>query len=96
MARIGNLPLLKLLIKSKADVNARDIQGRTPLFLAAFMNNTEAVAILLANMSTAFAIDNDGNKIEDVTEHPQIQIMLKQGKMVNISKYLYLCYSSKL
>ena len=50
------------------------------------MNNTEAVAILLANMSTAFAIDNDGNKIEDVTEHPQIQIMLKQGKMVSISK----------
>jgi hypothetical protein len=36
--------------------------------------------MLLANMSTAFAIDSDGNKIEDVTEHPEILQMIKQGK----------------
>lgn len=78
-----NSELLKLLINFKADVNARDIQGRTPLFWAALNNNVEAVAILLANMSTAFTIDNEGNRVEEVTEHPEILTMLKQGKMVN-------------
>ena len=76
--------ILSLLIKLKGDVNSRDIQGRTPLFWAALNNNREAVAILLANMSTAFAIDSDNNRIEDVTEHPDIQQMLKQGKYVRL------------
>ena len=46
------------------------------------MNNKEAVAILLANMSTAFAIDHEDNRIEDVTEHPEIRDMLSKGKFV--------------
>ncbi len=67
-----SLQILSLLIKYKGDVNSRDIQGRTPLFWAALNNNREAVAMLLANMSTAFAIDSDNNMIEDITEHPDI------------------------
>jgi len=50
------------------------------LFLAALNNNLEGVAMLLANMSTAFTIDTDGNKIEDVTEHPEILQIIKKGK----------------
>ena len=44
--------------------------------------------MLLANMSTAFAIDTDNNRIEDVTEHPEILQMLKQGKNVSIESWL--------
>lgn len=69
-------------------MNGRDIQGRTPLFWAALNNNLEAVAMLLANMSTAFAIDSDGNRIEDVTEHPEILQMIKQGKFVSHISYI--------
>jgi hypothetical protein len=42
------------------------------MFLAALNNNLEGVAMLLANMSTPFSKDCEGNTIEDVTEHPLI------------------------
>lgn len=44
--------------------------------------------MLLANMSTAFAIDSDSNRIEDVTEHPEILQMVKQGKFVSFYSFI--------
>ena len=52
--------------------------------MAALMGNIEGVSVLLGNMSTAFLIDNDGNRIEDVTEDGEILKMIKQGKMVRL------------
>ena len=43
--------------------------------------------MLLANMSTAFAIDSEENRIEDVTHHPDILHMIKQGKYVRKPPY---------
>lgn len=54
------------------------------MFYAALVNNLECVALLLANMSTAFAIDNEGNRLEDVTEDKAIADMLKKGKMFQV------------
>ena len=56
-----------MLLCWKADVNARDLNGRSPLFLAAKLNNLNAVQILLANMSNAFAMDRERNRVEDLT-----------------------------
>jgi ankyrin repeat protein len=86
-ARRNNIPLLKLLIHYKADVNARDMNGRSPLYVAARMNNVEAVKLLLVNLSYAFAIDKNGIKIEETTVHPEILKMISKGKMVR--KFLY-------
>ena len=36
-------------------------------------------------MSTTFAIDNEENRIEDVTEHPEILDMLQKGKFVGFN-----------
>lgn len=57
--RIGETPLFyaayvspeitKLLIRHKADVNARDNRGNVPLRECAFRHNTEAARILIAN-----------------------------------------------
>ena len=77
------LDLLRILIKGYADVNARDLHGRTPLFYACINNDIESAAFLLANMSTAFAIDYEGYTIEDATESFVIADMIKKGKMVN-------------
>ena len=45
-------------------MNARDINGRSPLYVAAKMNNVLATRTLLVNLSNAFAIDKFGVKIE--------------------------------
>jgi len=78
--------MLKLLLHFKSDINVRDISGRTPLFYAAMLNNTNAVAFLLQNMGSALAIDKNGYRIEDVTTNPEILRMLGKGKSVSFIK----------
>jgi ankyrin repeat protein len=81
-AKRDNVDLIKLLIRYKADVNAKDLNGRTPLYHAAMMNNVNAVSVLLSNMCNVFAMDKDGTKIEETTDHPEIQKMINKGKSV--------------
>jgi ankyrin repeat protein len=83
-AKRDNSDIIKLLLSYHADVNAKDMNGRTPLFLSAKMNQLNSVKTLLANMSNAFAMDRDGNKIEDLTEHPEIKKLIAKGKSVSI------------
>ena len=77
--------MIKLLIRFGADVNARDLNRRTPLFVAAQMNNVKAVGVLLANMSNAFAMDKDHTRAEETTDQPEILKMLAKGKSVILS-----------
>ena len=55
----GHIDLVKLLIKSGADVNAKDIKGYTPLFAASAGGHREVAEILL---------DNGANVHEDPTK----------------------------
>jgi ankyrin repeat protein len=71
-------------LRYNADKNAKDLNGRTPLFLAAMLNKESSVRCLLANMSNAFSMDNEGNKIEDITENQEILKLIKTGKSVII------------
>ena len=46
---IGCKEAMQLLIASKADVNAKDYNGATPLYLATKYGRTEAVHLLIAS-----------------------------------------------
>lgn len=47
------LDMARLLVASKADVNARDNSGQTPLHRAAFCGRADVMAFLLANKATS-------------------------------------------
>lgn len=68
-----------------SDVDARDINLRTPLFHATLMNNIRAVAILIVNGAHAFAIDKDGTPLEEVSSDSQILTMIRKGRLVRLS-----------
>ncbi|WP_460201825.1 ankyrin repeat domain-containing protein [Scytonema sp. NUACC21] len=53
--------IAKMLIAAGADINAKDINGRTPLILAAEFCNAEVAAILIQAGADINAKDNDGN-----------------------------------
>jgi len=72
--------MIKLLLSKNANINAKDLNGRSPLFLATKLNKVNAVRVLLANMSNAFVMDKNGNKIEELTENGQIQKLIARGK----------------
>ncbi|TNV79495.1 hypothetical protein FGO68_gene11093 [Halteria grandinella] len=83
-AKLGNPDITRMLIKSKADVNFRDIYGRTPLFYA--INSLECTGLLLANMSSAFAIDNEGYTVEDMADSQQREVieLIRKGKLFQV------------
>lgn len=83
-AKRNNRELIQLLINYNADVNARDLNGRSPLFYSVRMGNIEATKILLVNMSNAFAIDNFGIKIQETTVNLEILKLLALGQKVII------------
>lgn len=57
-----NLPIVRELIRAGANVNARDFQGRTPLFFAVMFNYSQPVVQELVNAGADINIsDNDGN-----------------------------------
>ena len=59
-AASGNLEIIRLLIRSGADVNVRVRSGKTPLHAAAAKNNLEICKLLVAAGADANAKDNSG------------------------------------
>jgi len=60
-AKRNLMPLARLLIKAGSDVNARDINGRGPLYNAVIGGFKEMTDLLIANMASVFAFDHHGN-----------------------------------
>ena len=50
----GHSKIIQILIRYKANINIKDVLGRTPLWTACKYNRIDAVRILLANRANAF------------------------------------------
>ena len=72
--------MAKLLIRYGSDVNARDINGRGPLYHAVIHSFREMTDILIANMASVFMFDYNGNSIASVALDPGIKLQIDKGK----------------
>jgi ankyrin repeat protein len=52
--------IIKVLLKKGSDVNVRNIEGKTPLYMAIEQNRPQYVSVLLEGNSNLFAADNSG------------------------------------
>ena len=59
-ARRGHLPVVRQLLKYDADVNARDKDGRTAIWLAAFFGHEDVVRLLAQAPAQIDAADDNG------------------------------------
>lgn len=55
----GDLPALNKLVGARADLNARDTQGRTPLHVATFARQTETIRALTQAGANLDLLEND-------------------------------------
>ena len=58
-AQRGDLSLLRQLVAAKADLNARDSHGRTPLHVSTFARQREALSLLAAAGAHIDLLEND-------------------------------------
>ena len=57
---MGHKDLAELLLANKAEVNAKDNFGRTPLHYGGVFGHKDVAELLLANKAEVNAKDNDG------------------------------------
>ena len=79
------MSLARVLIKAGSDVNARDINGRGPLYHAVIGGFREMTDLLIANMASVFAFDYHGNSVSNLSLDPTINLSLQRGYMYQIS-----------
>lgn len=84
--RIGNLELIKdLIINKKVDVNTKEENGSTPLFIAAELGNTEILKTLLEAGAEVNAMNNFGHMPLHVASDPKtVKILLNFGADVDL------------
>ena len=68
----------ELLIAAGADVNAKGLDGITPLHDAAFGGLKEIAELQIAEGADLNAKDNDGETPLDVARHPKIADLLRK------------------
>ncbi|EGR33296.1 hypothetical protein IMG5_056750 [Ichthyophthirius multifiliis] len=82
-AKRGNSQISEVLIKYGADVNSRDIIGRTPLLLAINKGHDEIVQILLENKASPWSDETIDYKIA-AKQFPKIARNLDRFRKIHI------------
>lgn len=67
-ANAGNLPVVEALVRHKAKIDAKDGEGRTALFIAAFRHRTKVVKYLLENGANPKIKAKDGRILFDFAQ----------------------------
>lgn len=75
--------VISLLVSKGANASAQDEIGRTPLHVAAFYNNIEALQILLYELANPLIKNNEGETPFDVATDPVIQFILQRACTVS-------------
>jgi ankyrin repeat protein len=83
----GATEIVELLLKHKADVNARDTSGNTPLLRAMSEANLPIAEVLLAHKADVTAIDSEGNTVLARAVHADnramARLLLSKGANAN-------------
>lgn len=76
--------MICLLVKFKANINIKDVSGRTPLWLACKYDQIAAVRVLLANRANAFIKCHRKLSPQEATTNMAIQQVIEKGKIVHV------------
>lgn len=79
-ASSGNLEIVQILLKAKAQVNVTDAIGWTPLMIAARNGYPEIVKVLLKAGANPNLKNNDGKTAYDLTGNEEIKRLLNRFK----------------
>ena len=83
-AKRGHSKIVLLLIKSKANINYKDVLGRTPLWVACKYDRISCVKVLLANKANAFIKCHRKLSPQDASTDDKIWQLIEKGKMVQV------------
>ena len=76
--------IVKILIAKKANVNAQDVVGRTPLFHAAKLSNLKILKLLLAARASPLLMSGGGKSPMNITKNPFILSFLAKAALLAI------------
>jgi ankyrin repeat protein len=83
----GDPQIVELLVKHKADVNARDHNGNTPLLRAMREGNQRIVELLLAHKADVASVNSEGNTAVALAVHANnllmAELLLSKGANAN-------------
>lgn len=83
-AKLGDINLVNLLLKYKANVNQQDIEGNTPLMIAIINNQIETVKILLDNGANPNINNKNGQNCLYITNNEDIiNLIIESDKSLN-------------
>jgi ankyrin repeat protein/mono/diheme cytochrome c family protein len=84
--RKADVPVVRKLLASGADVNARDAQGNTPLILASFYASPECVALLIDKGADVNAANQAGATplIRAATSFEKTRLLVTAGAKVGV------------
>jgi len=89
-ARVGKISMVEMLIEKGANIDSKDLAGRTPLFIAAEGDSPPLVDLLIANGADVNSRDNEDN---DTPLHRAsrgknaaiVELLLLNGANVNLT-----------
>ena len=92
----GHLTVSQLLVRSGADINQKDINGNTPLHLAAYSKNYQLVHWLLTRNPDTLLTNVRGQKAEECGNEEVLKVFTKHFKRTIISSGPSLTISQKI